>query len=132
MKERLFQIFCAVNLISVIYGIAENTDNDRSYDLDALIRKNIGRYENSLRAKQHGVLQQFKFGGIDEDWKFEPSEDLLQNSSKCLGDIIYLLENIRSPWAMQCEYLLLLLLTLNLQCFFSGCTSFFVSQLFKK
>lgn len=111
MDKKLLQIFCFIIFIALNRSAEIDTkhhDDQKIYDLAGLFAKTARDFQNSMRLKTLKPLDDLQLGDIDVDFKFKPLNfDLriqLHNASKCMQDIFYTVENIRSEWGVKSEY----------------------------
>lgn len=105
----LFVIFIALNCSAEID--TKHYDDQKIYDLAGLFEKTARDFQNSKRLKTLKPLDDLQLRGLDVDFKFKPLNfELriqLQNASKCMQDIYYAVENIKTKWGLKREYMIL-------------------------
>lgn len=116
MHKKLLGIFFVVIFIALNCSAEIDTkhyDDQKIYDLAGLFAKTARDFQNAMRLKTLKPLDDLQLRGTDVDFKFKPLNfELriqLQNASKCMQDIYYTVENIRSEWGLKREYKFLVL-----------------------
>lgn len=109
MDKRLFQalyfIFIALNCTADT-GVKQY-DEQKFYDLTGLFSKTARDFQNSMHLKTWKPLDTLQLQDIDLDFEFKPLNFELRiqlhNTSKCMQDIFYMVQNIRSQWGLKSE-----------------------------